>query len=148
MAWIDSLPMQGGSTQYVAAEGAPPQQDSELPTVALRMPSPGYFRTARIPLLAGRDFTDADGFGGRGVMILSERTAQRFWPNENPLGKHVTLKMMSPEPREVVGIVGEVKIGSLDAGVSDSETAIYAPAAQFAYNGAGWWYARRSPPNR
>ena len=136
VAWIDSLPLQGGSTQYVAAEGAPPQQDSELPTVALRMPSPGYFRTARIPLLAGRDFTDADGFGARGVLILSERTAKRFWPNENPLGKHVTLKMMSHEPREVVGIVGEVKIGSLDAGVSDSETAIYAPAAQFAYSGA------------
>jgi predicted permease len=136
VAWIDSLPLQGGSTQYVAVEGAPPMQDSELPTVALRMPSPGYFRTARIPLLAGRDFTEADGFGAPGVLILSERTAKRFWPNENPLGKHVTLKMMSDQPREVVGIVGEVKIGSLDAGAADSETAIYAPAAQFAYSGA------------
>ena len=145
-AWIDSLPMRGGSTQYVQAEGQPPVQDSELPTVAVRMPSPGYFRTARIPLLAGRDFTDADGFGRPGVIILSERTAKRFWPNENPLGKHVTLKMMSDEPREVVGIVGEVKIGSLDAGAADSETALYAPAAQFAFNGADLAVRTTVPP--
>jgi putative ABC transport system permease protein len=136
VAWIDSLPLQGGSTQYVVVEGQPPMQDSELPTVAVRTPSPGYFRTARIPLLAGRDFTDADGFGAPGVLIVSERTAKRYWPDENPLGQHITLKMMSPEPRQVVGIVGEVKIGSLDAGASDSETAVYAPAAQFAFNGA------------
>jgi predicted permease len=135
-AWVDNVPFQGGSTQYVAPEGWPPVQESELPTVAVRVPSPGYFGAARIALLAGRDFTDADAFGTPGVLILSERTAQRFWPNQNPIGRHVTLKMISDEPREVVGIVGEVKIGSLDSGVSDSETAIYAPAAQFAYNGA------------
>ncbi len=145
-AWIDSLPMQGGSTQYVAVEGHPPAQDSELPTVAVRLPSPGYFATARIPILAGRDFTEADGFGRPGVIILSERTAQRFWPGQNPLGKHVTLKMMSPEPREVVGVVGEIKIGSLDAGAADSETALYAPAAQFAFNGAALMVRTAVPP--
>jgi putative ABC transport system permease protein len=136
VAWIDTLPTQGGSTQYVVPEGAPPAQDSERPTVALRMPSPGYFGTVRIPILAGRDFTDADAFGAPSVIILSQRTAERFWPGENAIGKHVTLKMMSPEPRQVVGIVGEVKMNGLDAGAADSETAIYAPAAQIAYNGA------------
>jgi putative ABC transport system permease protein len=145
-AWIDSLPMQGGSTQYVVAEGLPPLQDSELPTVAVRLPSPGYFATARIPLLAGRDFTDADGFGRPGVLVVSARTAERFWPGQNPLGKHITLKMMSDEPREVVGVVGEVKIGGLDAGAADSETAVYAPAAQFAFNGASLAMRTSVPP--
>jgi predicted permease len=145
-AWIDSLPMMGGSTQYVLPEGAPPVQDSELPTVAIRLPSPGYFQTLRIPLIAGRDFTDADGFGRPPVIIVSERTAQRFWPGQNPLGKHVVLKMMSPEPREVVGVVPEVKMGSLDAGIDDSETAIYAPAAQFAFNGADFVVRTSVPP--
>jgi predicted permease len=135
-AWIDSVPLQGGSTQYVVPQGAPPVQDSERPTVAVRLPSPGYFGAARIPILAGRDFSTADAYGKPGVVILSKRTAERFWPGENPLGKRVTLKMMSDEPREVVGIVGEVKIGALDAGASDSETAIYAAAAQFALDGA------------
>src|SRR3712207_8822888 len=69
-------------TTLFRSEGWPPVQDSELPTVAVRMPSPGYFSTARIPLIAGRDFTSADTIGAPGVLIVSERTAQRFWPNE------------------------------------------------------------------
>ena len=42
-AWIDTLPLQGGSSQYVAPEGAPPVQASELPVVAIRLASPRYF---------------------------------------------------------------------------------------------------------
>jgi len=136
-AWIDTIPVQNsGSTQYVVPQGAPPMQDSERPTVAVRMSSPGYFKVARIPIVAGRDFNAGDVEGKPGAIILSSRTAERFWPGENPLGKHVTLKMMSDEPREVVGIVGEVKMGSLDAGIAESETAIYAPLAQFSFGGS------------
>ena len=135
-AWIDNLPLQGGSTQYVAVEGAPPVQESERPVVAVRLPSPGYFATARIPLLAGRDFTAADTLGAPPVIIVSERTARRFWPDQDPIGKHIALAMMSDEPRQVVGVVPEVKTGSLDAGQADSETAVYAPAAQFGFEGA------------
>jgi putative ABC transport system permease protein len=145
-AYIESLPFQGGSTQYVTVQGAPPVQDSEKPTVAVRLPSPGYFATARIPVKAGRDFTAADAFGSPGVIIVSERTAQRFWPGENPLGKRIALTMMSDEMREVVGVVGEVKMNGLDAGVADSETAIYAPAAQFAFNGASLLVRTSVPP--
>jgi predicted permease len=146
-AWIDTVPVSdGGSTQYVVPEGAPPMQDSERPTVAVRLSSPGYFGVARIPLIAGRDFTAADGIDRPGVIILSARTAERFWPGENPLGRHVTLKMMSDKPSEVVGIVGEVKIGALDAGVSDSETAIYAPMSQFSFGGSQLMVRTSVPP--
>ena len=65
-AWIDTVPLQGGSTQYVAVEGQPVKQESEQPVVAVRLPSPDYFKTARTALLAGRDFTDADGYGKPG----------------------------------------------------------------------------------
>src|SRR5918993_5525145 len=64
-AFIDSLPLQGGSTQYVAVEGAPPMKESEMPVVAVRLTAPGYFKTSRIQLLAGRDFTVADDAVGR-----------------------------------------------------------------------------------
>ena len=134
--WIDNLPLQGGSTQYVAVEGQPPMKESEMPVVAVRLPSPGYFETSKIPILAGRDFTDADGFGKRAVVIVSEGTAKRFWPNQDPIGKHLTLTMMTKEVAEVVGMVREVKTGSLDASEADSETAVYAPAAQFGFNGS------------
>ena len=134
-AWIDSLPLQGGSSQYVTAEGMPPMKESEMPVVAVRLPSPGYFRTSRIQIRAGRDFTNADAYGKPRVVIVSEKTANKFWPGQNPLGKHLTLTMMNKEPAEVVGVAAEVKIGSLDASDADSETVVYAPAAQFARGG-------------
>ena len=135
-ARIDNLPLQGGSTQYVVVEGQPPKQESELPVVAVRMPSPGYFKTSRIQMLAGRDFTEADGFGTPAVVIVSEGTAKRFWPNEDPIGKRLTLTMMTKEVAEVVGVVREIKMGALDASAAESETAVYAPAAQFGYGGS------------
>ncbi len=135
-AWVDTLPLQGGSTQYVIVEGMPPMKESELPVVAVRLPSPGYFHTARIQMRAGRDFTDTDGYGKPRVVVVSENTAKRFWPGQNPLGKRITLTMMTKESAEVVGVVREVKTGALDASEADSETAVYAPAAEFAYGGS------------
>jgi putative ABC transport system permease protein len=144
-AWIDSLPLTGGSSEYVAVEGARPVPESELPVVAVRLASPGYFRTARIPLRAGRDFTDADGLEARKVAVVSERAAAAFWPGQNPLGKHVTVKMMSDEPHEVVGVVGEVRMEGLD-GAAAEQPAIYAPHAQFAFGGSDLMVRTRVPP--
>ena len=134
-ALIDNVPLQGGSTQYVAVEGQPPMKESEMPVVALRMVSPDYFKTSRIVMRAGRDFTDADGFGKPAVIIVSEGTARRFFPSQDPIGKRITLTMMTKEPATIVGVVSEVKTGGLDVGEADAETAIYAPAAQFGING-------------
>ena len=134
--WTDNVPLQGGSSQYVAVEGQPPMKESEMPVVAVRMASPGYFAASKIQLLAGRDFTDADGYGKPAVMIVSEGTAKRFFPNQDPIGRHITLTMMTKEPATIVGVVREVKLGALDASEADSETAVYAPAAQFAFNGS------------
>jgi predicted permease len=135
-AWVDTLPLQGGSTQYVMVDGMPAMKESEMPVVAVRLSSPGYFHTARIPVRAGRDFSAADGYAAPRVVIVSENTAKRFWPGENPLGKRITLTMMTKEAAEVVGVVREVKTGALDASEADSETAVYAPAAQFAFGGS------------
>jgi putative ABC transport system permease protein len=134
-AWVDDVPLQSGSSQYVAVEGQPPLKESEMPVVAVRIPSPEYFKTMRIPLRSGRDFTVADGFGQPRVVIISERTAKRFWPGQDPIGRHITMSMMTKEPAEVIGVVGEVKTGALDASAEDSETAVYVPFAQFAFNG-------------
>ena len=135
-AWIDTLPLQGGSTQYVQPEGVPKMRESELPVVALRVASSGYFEAARIPLLAGRDFTDTDTVGSPRVLIVSERTARRFWPGQNPIGKQLTLTMLTDQPAQVIGLVREVKLGTLDAAEADSETAVYAPSGQFPYPGS------------
>jgi predicted permease len=74
-----------------------------------RIVSPGYFKTMGIPLLHGRDFTDADGPTASPVMIVSQATAKKFWGDADPLGR--TLRR-SADPRiafTVVGVVGDVR---------------------------------------
>lgn len=65
---------------YVRPEG-------ENPTYEFAIVSPSYFETLRIPLLAGRDFTDADDTQAPGVAIVNQAFAQRFWPGQDPLGR-------------------------------------------------------------
>ncbi|HEX6163983.1 MAG TPA: ABC transporter permease [Vicinamibacterales bacterium] len=129
-ARIDTIPFGGGSIQYVTYDGLPAMKDSELPTVQVRTASPNYFATSKIRFVSGRDFTDADAFGKPRVVIVSEKAAAKFFPNQNPLGRHITLKMMTPEPAEIVGVVREVKMDALDAS-AESDATVYAPAAQF-----------------
>src|SRR5262245_8432201 len=69
-----------------------------------------------IPLRAGRDFTDADDIAHPGVVIINEAAAKRFWPDENPLGKRITIGMGQEVKlygravsREIIGVVGNVK---------------------------------------
>jgi putative ABC transport system permease protein len=112
---IDDLPMgNGGSHQPVAIEGQPVVPMADQPEVDVRLVSPGYLRTMRVPLLRGRDLTDSDVAGRTPTVLVSESMAKRFWPNENPLGKHLTLTFYPNAVREIVGVVGDVKLDSLD----------------------------------
>jgi predicted permease len=71
---------------------------------------PGYFQTLGVPLLRGRDFSAQDGPGAPGVMIVNELMAQRFWPDQNPIGKRVNI---GGGIREVVGVVKAVKFSTI-----------------------------------
>jgi putative ABC transport system permease protein len=83
----------------------------------VRSVSPDYFRAMSIPLKRGRFFSDRDREDGVPVVIISESMARRFWPSEDPLGKRMTLSFFKKQgPREIVGIVGDVK-GGLDSDV-------------------------------
>jgi predicted permease len=104
----------GGSHQPVAIEGQPVVPMADQPEVDVRLISPGYFPTMRVPLLSGRDLTDDDVAGRNPSVIISESMARRYWPNENPLGKHLTLTFYPGVSREIVGVVGDVKLDSLD----------------------------------
>jgi predicted permease len=112
---IDSLPLSdGGSHQPFSIEGHPVLPMSEQPEVDVRLISPGYLKTMHVPVIRGRDLSDADSAGRPGAALISDALARRFWPNEDPLGKHITLTFSPDVVREVVGIVGNVKIDSLD----------------------------------
>jgi len=78
--------------------------------VAHQYVAPGYFGAMEIPLLAGRDFTDADRETSQPVAIVDERFAHRFWPGEDPIGKQVKRGGLGdPYPwLTVVGVVGPI----------------------------------------
>jgi predicted permease len=127
---IDSLPMDGGgSHQPVAVEGQPVVPMADQPEVDVRMISPGYLQAMRVPLLRGRDLNDGDAVDRSHVVVISDSMAKRFWPNDNPLGKRIALTFFVDGPREVVGVVGDVKDDSLDQ-TRPRET-LYWPVRQF-----------------
>jgi predicted permease len=126
---IDDLPLNGGgSHQPFTIEGRPAPPMSEQPEVDVRVISPGYIRAMHIPILRGRDLTDSDVAGRPGAVLISDSLARRFWPNEDPIGRHITLTFFPDFAREIVGIVGDTKLDSLDE--TRPVAAIYHPLAQ------------------
>ncbi len=85
---------------------------NERPIATLGVITPGYFRTLEIPLRRGRDFTDRDKEGAQRVAIIDEALARRFWPayphGLDPIGQHIWVGGVNPNPAEIVGIVGDV----------------------------------------
>jgi putative ABC transport system permease protein len=125
---VTGLPTQGGSTQPIAIEGRPVVQMSDQPEVAVRVATPGYLETLRIPLVRGRELRPADGAGQPHAMLISESMARKFWPGEDPLGKHLTLTFSPDAPWEIVGIVGDVKVNEIAA--TTPTPALYVPHTQ------------------
>jgi putative ABC transport system permease protein len=94
--------------------------------------SSGYFDVFRIPMLRGRDFTDRDSGGAGGVVIINQAMAKRFWPKGDPLTDQIVIgKGIGPAfaegPRQIVGIVGDVRDGGLN---QEPQPAMYVPFAQ------------------
>jgi predicted permease len=87
----------------------------ELPDMQWIAITPEYFRTLQTPVLRGRALTEADNENSALVVVINERAAKRWWPNENPIGQKIWIaKSMGPQfadpgPREIVGIVGDMR---------------------------------------
>jgi putative ABC transport system permease protein len=82
-----------------------------------------------IPLRAGRPFAEADSSDSPKVMVINEDMARRFWPDEDPIGKRVTMKDWGPPlTGEIVGVAGDVKSRGLD---SETRPMIYWAYPQF-----------------
>jgi len=90
-----------------------------------RIVSPGYFATMHIPLLRGRNFTDADGPAGLPVMIVSQATAKKFWGDADPIGRTLTRTADLRTAFTVVGVVGDVR----NTALNQESPALYYPMA-------------------
>lgn len=100
-----------------------PGQDAHAITSDWRAVSPGYFQTLRIPLLAGRAFSDADHAGALPVAIVNCTFAEHFWPKQNPVGQQIEMGGRL----NVIGVVADVKNHGLDQPTAPE---LYVPQAQ------------------
>lgn len=120
-----ALPLRPIRITPVLPEGQPEVPLAERPFIIIETISPRYFETMGVPLHAGRLFTDADHAHAASVLIVNEAFAHRFWPKENPIGKHIVVGRQPPG--EIVGVTGNVKNHSL---ALDTEPQIYLPFSQ------------------
>ena len=98
--------------------------EGEFISRRIRAVSPGYFEAMGMPLLAGRDFETADHLDAAAVTIVSERMAEEFWPDRDPLGMTIL------DSIRVVGVVGDVR--------DDGATMEPPPIAYFPLRSAHW----------
>ena len=78
-----------GDSMPIAVEGIPDPPPDQRADVIYRAVGPGYFSTMGIPVLRGRDFTDDDRADTKYGVVISQKTAEHFWPGVNPIGKRL-----------------------------------------------------------
>jgi len=130
-ALIDWLPLSEDAQRErhgFVIEGQPAVLPSQRPSALFSSISSDYFRVMSIPILKGRGITERETQGAPWVAVINEAMARRFWPNQNAIGQVITMDSTPDErPREIVGIVGNVKQQRLTA---EPEPEMYAAYAQ------------------
>jgi putative ABC transport system permease protein len=139
---ISDLPLQGErwSKQISFTDRPAPASLDEVPSVQYRPVGGHYFESLRIALLNGRLFNEQDTQNSRPVAIVNQALARRFWPNQDPIGKAITLyppeNLIQPGQLPpgyhipgitVIGVVADAHYGSLAREVSPI---VYAPFVQ------------------
>jgi predicted permease len=115
----------------VSIEGYTPPPGQAPPTIDDNVIGTDYFRTLGIRLLEGRSFTDADDKKGAYVSIVSQAMAEKYWPHEDPIGRHFTMGYDPAHRMAVVGVAGDARYGMLD---QPTGAYFYAPYTQHSLN--------------
>ena len=106
----------------------PLPQNTPAPFVGVHWASPDYFRTLGIRLVSGRVFTDRDRTGQPKVIVVNETAARAFWPNENPIGRRISVGQGGfGDGAEVIGVVGDVRYGAVEDSIQRD---VYLPLLQ------------------
>jgi putative ABC transport system permease protein len=111
------LPLSGDQLRFSFAIEGRPVPKSDQPVTEFHDVGIDYFRTMRIPLVSGREFTALDKLDSAQVTIINQTFARKFFPGENPIGKHIKpgigIDVRGSLMREIVGVVGDAKLLSL-----------------------------------
>jgi predicted permease len=121
-----NFPLGGGLGRTVFPEGQDEASGYRGTLTQLNDVDTNFFRTLRIPLVGGRDFTDADRKNTHPVAIISEAMANQFWPGQNAVGKRFHF-FGEPQLREVVGVVRNTVVNAIG---EDPQPLAYLPLTQ------------------
>jgi len=131
-AGVMILPMTNDGAIVTFEDPEHPTSEGTQPSADVAPITPEYFHTMEIPIVTGRDFSERDDISSAQVMIVNRAFAQKFFPGENILGKKLKPGAGNAAPggppwREVVGVVGDIRLGALSR---EMRPAMYIPAAQ------------------
>jgi predicted permease len=93
VAITSNAPMGGGFLRILNIDGKPLDQGQQAPRVTMLTIDPNYFDTIALPLQRGRNLTNEDGMSGRESAVINQRFAQLHFPNEDPIGRRITLSI-------------------------------------------------------
>lgn len=115
-ALVNTLPLDGRvAKRSLDVEGHVVPAGEDSPLFWLDVVTPDYFRVMQIPIVSGRGFTEAD-LAGAPVAVVPAETAERFWPGQNAVGKHIRL-LADKDWRTVVGVAANVRAYDLQRNV-------------------------------
>ena len=137
-----ALPLTWKRITPVLPEGQPNVPLAQRPFLDIEAISPEWFETMRVPLRGGRAFIDADNAQSPKVVIVNETFARRFWPNQNPVGKHVVVGRW-PDAAEVVGVAADVKNKGL---AQDTQAQLYLAFPQLSWGNMNLLVRTMVPP--
>ena len=110
------LPLSGNdASMNFLIEGQPALSSADQPRAKFRAAGGAYFAALRIPLLRGRLFDASDDERTPKVVIVNEKAARQYWPNEDPVGKRILSGLDKNQWSTIIGVVGSVKHAGLDA---------------------------------
>jgi putative ABC transport system permease protein len=114
---IDNLPLQGGNTTRFNIEGDPIPPPGQAIEANFRVVSDTYFQTLGVPIISGRMFDERDTADATGVVIIGKSLADRVFAGRDPIGRRLVFTSGQAQPVQVIGVVGDVKIGGLDEAI-------------------------------
>jgi len=135
VAIANARPLSGGRLYVFTIAGRQPATSERDALRAAWHPiGADYFKVLQAAMVRGREFSDLDSASGAPVALINETMARRYWPNEDPIGQLITVDFYNDQPRQIVGIVPDIRPSIRNR---DPEPRMYVPYAQLPQLQAG-----------